>query len=136
MSREIFKNYQLLLWVVHFFGDVKLTLNGTARKEGVTNKPHIRVCLVPVHREVRGGPSTPHGVSTVSPTCLTSPSSPSALQMVFCTVFTSMAYFISSQVADWTRFVMFLSMCQLLSIMSESIGLFLGTTCNPVVRLR
>ncbi|KAJ1527302.1 hypothetical protein ONE63_008822 [Megalurothrips usitatus] len=54
------------------------------------------------------------------------------VQMVFCTVFTSMAYFISSQVADWSRFVMFLSVCQLLSIMAESIGLLLGTTCNPV----
>lgn len=56
--------------------------------------------------------------------------------MVFCFVYTSIAYYLSAQMMTWTRFLMFLFVCQLMTLISESIGLILGTAMNPVVSLR
>lgn len=39
----------------------------------------------------------------------------------------------SSQPLDWSRFLMFLGACILICLTSESMGILLGTTVNPVV---
>lgn len=53
--------------------------------------------------------------------------------MMYCFVYTSISYYLTGQVMTWTRFSMFLIICQLMTLISESIGLILGTAMNPVV---
>lgn len=54
-------------------------------------------------------------------------------QMIFCFIYTSVSYYLSAQLMTWTRFLMFLFVCQLMTLISEGIGLILGTAMNPVV---
>ncbi|CAI6348552.1 unnamed protein product [Macrosiphum euphorbiae] len=54
------------------------------------------------------------------------------LQMMFCFIYTSISYYLSAQLMTWTRFLMFLFVCQLMTLISEGIGLILGTAMNPV----
>lgn len=54
------------------------------------------------------------------------------VQMLFATVYSSVSYFMSSQPQDWSRFFMFLIGATLTTVISESIGLVLGTTVNPI----
>lgn len=53
--------------------------------------------------------------------------------MMFCFIYTSISYYLSAQLMTWTRFLMFLFVCQLMTLISEGIGLILGTAMNPVV---
>lgn len=53
--------------------------------------------------------------------------------MFFCFIYTSLSYYLSAQLMTWTRFLMFLFVCQLMTLISEGIGLILGTAMNPVV---
>lgn len=55
--------------------------------------------------------------------------------MMFCFIYTSISYYLSAQMMTWTRFLMFLFVCQLMTLISEGIGLILGTAMNPVVSL-
>ncbi|XP_066601383.1 ATP-binding cassette subfamily G member 4 [Prorops nasuta] len=54
------------------------------------------------------------------------------VQMLFAVVYSSVAYFLSSQPLDWDRFLMFLAMAILTTFIAESFGLVLGTTVNPI----
>ncbi|XP_050435525.1 ATP-binding cassette sub-family G member 1-like [Adelges cooleyi] len=54
------------------------------------------------------------------------------IQMVFCFIYTSVSYYLSAQLMTWTRFLMFLFVCQLMTLISEGIGLILGTAMSPV----
>lgn len=54
------------------------------------------------------------------------------VQMCFCFVYTSVSYYLSSQLLSWTRFTMFLVVCQLMTLISEGLGLILGTVMSPV----
>ncbi|XP_050539802.1 ATP-binding cassette sub-family G member 1-like [Daktulosphaira vitifoliae] len=54
------------------------------------------------------------------------------IQMMFCFIYTSVAYYLTSQLLTWTRFSMFLFICQLMTLISEGIGLILGTAMSPV----
>ncbi|VVC25424.1 ABC transporter-like,P-loop containing nucleoside triphosphate hydrolase,ABC transporter [Cinara cedri] len=54
------------------------------------------------------------------------------LQMMFCFIYTSISYYLSAQMLTWTRFSMFLFVCQLMTLISEGIGLILGTVMAPV----
>lgn len=54
------------------------------------------------------------------------------IQILFCTCFTTTSYFMSSQPCEWDRFIMFLTVCCLLTITAESVGIFLGTVANPI----
>jgi len=54
------------------------------------------------------------------------------LQMFFCFIYTSISYYLSAQMLTWTRFLMFLFVCQLMTLISEGVGLILGTALNPV----
>ena len=56
--------------------------------------------------------------------------------MMFCFIYTSISYYLSAQLMTWTRFLMFLFVCQLMTLISEGIGLILGTAMNPVVSRR
>lgn len=53
--------------------------------------------------------------------------------MMFCFIYTSISYYLSAQLMTWTRFLMFLFVCQLMTLISEGIGLILGTAMSPVV---
>jgi hypothetical protein len=55
--------------------------------------------------------------------------------MCFCFVYTSVSYYLSSQFLSWTRFTMFLVVCQLMTLISEGLGLILGTVMSPVVSI-
>lgn len=54
------------------------------------------------------------------------------VQMLFAIVYTSISYFLSDQPLDWERFLMFALMAILTTIVSESMGLILGTICDPI----
>ncbi|XP_011312172.1 ATP-binding cassette sub-family G member 1 [Fopius arisanus] len=54
------------------------------------------------------------------------------VQMLFAVVYSSVSYFMSSQPHDWSRFSMFLMGATLTTTISESFGLVLGTTVNPI----
>ncbi|XP_015110805.1 ATP-binding cassette sub-family G member 4 [Diachasma alloeum] len=54
------------------------------------------------------------------------------VQMLFAFVYSSVSYFMSSQPQDWSRFFMFLMSATSTTIISESFGLLLGTTLNPI----
>lgn len=54
------------------------------------------------------------------------------VQMMFCAVYCSVSYILSSQPMDGTRFFMFLTSLIFVVVISESFGLILGTTVNPV----
>ncbi|XP_044008063.1 ATP-binding cassette sub-family G member 4-like [Aphidius gifuensis] len=54
------------------------------------------------------------------------------IQILFALVYTSVSYFLSSQPLDPNRFFMFLITAILTALLSESIGLVLGTTVNPI----
>lgn len=53
--------------------------------------------------------------------------------MFFCFIYMSISYYLSAQMMTWTRFLMFLFVCQLMTLISEGIGLILGTVMNSVV---
>ncbi|XP_075224033.1 ATP-binding cassette sub-family G member 4 isoform X2 [Lycorma delicatula] len=54
------------------------------------------------------------------------------VQMMLCTVYVSVSYYLTKQVQEWPRFAMFLAVNQFSVIISECIGLSLGTSINPV----
>ena len=54
------------------------------------------------------------------------------VQMLFAVVYSSVSYFLSSQPLDWHRFLMFLGMAILTTLIAESFGLVIGTLVNPV----
>lgn len=49
------------------------------------------------------------------------------VQLLFCSVYVGFAYYLSSQPLDIWRFSMFLSVCMLVTLISEGLGLYLGT---------
>ncbi|XP_011878498.1 PREDICTED: ATP-binding cassette sub-family G member 4 isoform X2 [Vollenhovia emeryi] len=51
-------------------------------------------------------------------------------QTVFCILYVSVVYFMTSQPADVTRFSMFLSTCLLISFVAQSVGLVVGAAMN------
>lgn len=55
--------------------------------------------------------------------------------MFLCTVYVSVSYYLTQQIQEWPRFAMFLAVNQFSVIISECIGLSLGTTINPVVSI-
>ncbi|XP_063235823.1 ATP-binding cassette sub-family G member 1-like [Bacillus rossius redtenbacheri] len=54
------------------------------------------------------------------------------VQILLCVLHTSLPYFMTNQPMEWWRFVMFLLVCVLVTLLGESLGLFLGTVFNPV----
>lgn len=54
------------------------------------------------------------------------------IQILFALVYSSVSYFLSSQPLDPGRFFMFLGTAILTALLSESFGLVLGTTVNPI----
>ncbi|KAL6443730.1 hypothetical protein ACFW04_001666 [Cataglyphis niger] len=54
------------------------------------------------------------------------------LQILFVFIYSSISYVLSNQPMEWHRFFMFLLILVLTSLISESIGLGLGATFNPV----
>nr|AIN44118.1 ATP-binding cassette sub-family G member 1-like protein [Laodelphax striatellus] len=54
------------------------------------------------------------------------------VQMMLCTVYVSVSYYLTHQIQEWPRFAMFLIVNQFSVVISECIGLALGTTINPV----
>ncbi|XP_073990820.1 ATP-binding cassette subfamily G member 4 isoform X2 [Rhodnius prolixus] len=54
------------------------------------------------------------------------------LQMIFSFMFVSISYYLSSQVLEIERFLKFVAACELSVIISECLGLALGTAGNPV----
>uniref|UniRef100_A0A1B6DHE5 ABC transporter domain-containing protein n=1 Tax=Clastoptera arizonana TaxID=38151 RepID=A0A1B6DHE5_9HEMI len=53
------------------------------------------------------------------------------VQVMLCTTYVVVSYYLSTQILDWKRFLMFLLINQLSVIISECMGLALGTTTNP-----
>nr|CAD7262981.1 unnamed protein product [Timema shepardi] len=54
------------------------------------------------------------------------------IQMLYCVLHTSVSYLLTSQPLNIERFAMFMLACLLVTLIGESIGLLLGTLCNPV----
>lgn len=53
-----------------------------------------------------------------------------SFQTVFCILYVSVIYFLTSQPADVTRFFMFLGTCLLISFVAQSVGLVVGAAMN------
>ncbi|XP_032666027.1 ATP-binding cassette sub-family G member 1 isoform X2 [Odontomachus brunneus] len=51
-------------------------------------------------------------------------------QTIFCLIYLSIVYFLTSQPADLTRFSMFLAICLLISFVAQSVGLVVGAAMN------
>ncbi|KAH0547421.1 ATP-binding cassette sub-family G member 4-like [Cotesia glomerata] len=54
------------------------------------------------------------------------------VQMIFAVVYTTVSYFLSRQPLDLNRFLMFLIVTMMTTVVAESIGLLIGTTTNPI----
>ncbi|XP_065209407.1 ATP-binding cassette sub-family G member 1-like [Planococcus citri] len=54
------------------------------------------------------------------------------MQMLFTVVYAIFAYYLSSQVLVYWRFLKFLLVCMLTTLINEGFGLFLGTSLSPV----
>ncbi|KAF4520802.1 hypothetical protein B566_EDAN002380, partial [Ephemera danica] len=54
------------------------------------------------------------------------------LQVLFCTLYVCMSYFLSGQSFELARFLQFFGICLLVSFLAESIGLLLGSCLNQV----
>ncbi|XP_057322848.1 ATP-binding cassette subfamily G member 4-like [Microplitis mediator] len=54
------------------------------------------------------------------------------VQMIFAVVYSSVSYFMSSQPLDLSRFLMFLIVTILTTVIAESFGLLIGTMVNPI----
>ncbi|CAH0388183.1 unnamed protein product [Bemisia tabaci] len=54
------------------------------------------------------------------------------VQMLFCFIYVSISYYMSSQLMVWSRFLMYLAICELITLLSEGFGLILGTLLSPV----
>lgn len=54
------------------------------------------------------------------------------VQILFCMSYTTISYFMSSQPNEFHRYLMFLLICCLITIVAESVGIFLGTVVNPI----
>nr|CAD7452837.1 unnamed protein product [Timema tahoe] len=52
--------------------------------------------------------------------------------MLYCVLHTSVSYLLTAQPLNIERFAMFMLSCLLITLIGESIGLLLGTLCNPV----
>lgn len=61
---------------------------------------------------------------------LTHTSSSFYFQSIFCLIYLSIVYFLTSQPADVTRFSMFLGTCLLISFVAQSVGLVVGAAMN------
>ncbi|XP_019882321.1 ATP-binding cassette sub-family G member 1 isoform X3 [Camponotus floridanus] len=51
-------------------------------------------------------------------------------QIIFCVMYVTIVYFSTSQPADMTRFLMFLSTCLLISFVAQSVGFVVGAAMN------
>nr|CAD7395527.1 unnamed protein product [Timema cristinae] len=54
------------------------------------------------------------------------------ISMLYCVLHTSVSYLLTAQPLNIERFAMFMLACLLVTLIGESIGLLLGTLCNPV----
>lgn len=55
-------------------------------------------------------------------------------QTVFCVIYVTIVYFMTSQPPDASRFGMFLAACLLVSFVAQSVGLVVGAAMNVQVR--
>lgn len=55
--------------------------------------------------------------------------------MSFSMVYCSFAYYLSSQLLEWYRFIRFVIICMFVTVLSEGLGLCLGTTLETVVSI-
>ncbi|XP_059477501.1 ATP-binding cassette sub-family G member 1-like isoform X2 [Neocloeon triangulifer] len=55
------------------------------------------------------------------------------LQLLFCASYVLVSYFLSSQSLDPFRVIMFVTICLIISLLAETIGLILGAVCSPKV---
>ncbi|XP_065340095.1 ATP-binding cassette sub-family G member 1 [Cloeon dipterum] len=55
------------------------------------------------------------------------------LQLLFCSSYVLVSYFLSSQSLEPFRVVMFVSICLITSLVAETVGLVLGALCSPKV---
>jgi len=53
-----------------------------------------------------------------------------AFQTIFCILYVTVVYFLTSQPADVTRFFMFMATCLLISFVAQSVGLVVGAAMN------
>lgn len=51
-------------------------------------------------------------------------------QAVFCVIYVTIVYFLTSQLPELSRFSMFLSACLLISFVAQSVGLVVGAAMN------
>ncbi|XP_026687369.1 ATP-binding cassette sub-family G member 1-like [Diaphorina citri] len=54
-------------------------------------------------------------------------------QTIFCVVYVSIVYYLTSQPPSWDRFNMFLAACLLISFVAQSVGLVVGAAMNVQV---
>lgn len=55
--------------------------------------------------------------------------------MLFVAVVVSTSYYLTGQLWDFQRYIMYLSMCMLTALTAEGLGLYLGTFKNVVVSI-
>lgn len=57
------------------------------------------------------------------------------LQAIFCVLYVSIVYYMTSQPAELFRYWMFLAACLLISFVAQSVGLVVGAAMNVQVSL-